>query len=115
MALPILGWTWTWDGSTWRQGANRAAIEIWYPNGSVPRPIIRRSSQEFLMRSLQIALISLVFAIGTCFAQRGGGGHGGGGGGHAVGGGGGGGGFRGGAVGGGGRSEERRVGKEGRS
>ena len=32
------------------------------------------------MRSLQIALISLVFATATCFAQRGGGGHGGGGG-----------------------------------
>ncbi len=40
------------------------------------------------MRSLQIALISLVFASAS-FAQRGGGGHGGGGG-HAVGGGGGG-------------------------
>ena len=40
------------------------------------------------MRSLQIALISLVFATATCFAQRGGGGHGGGGG-HAMGGGGG--------------------------
>ncbi len=58
------------------------------------------------MRSLQIALISLVFTSFTCFAQRGGGGHGGGGGGFHGGGGGGsravgGGGFRGGSVGGG--------------